>query len=116
MRRVSIVAHPRANAGEFVGGNAGADAAPANQHAPFSLAIEHGAAHGFGKIWVVRWVFIESPDIQYVVAHRSQQVAHGVLELKARVVRTNHNLHVRLTFRGLPWLRRRRSRLQTRIS
>src|SRR5580692_3957009 len=101
MCRVSVVTNPRTNSGELVGGNAGADAAAANEDATFGFAIEHGAANGFGEIGIVTRVFIKSADVQYIVAHRAQQVAHGVFELKAGVVGTDHNFHAGLTFQGL---------------
>ena len=43
MRGIAVVAYGRANADQFVGGNADANATAANQHASFSAAIENGA-------------------------------------------------------------------------
>src|SRR5208282_648659 len=101
MRGISVMAHSRTNTRELVGGNAGTDAAAADEHTPFGFAVEDSAAHGFSEIGIVGGIFVESADVEHVVAHRAQHVAHGVFELKAGVVGTNHNLHAGLTFPGL---------------
>src|SRR5271167_1987467 len=98
MCRGSVVTNPRTNSGEFVGGNAGAYTAAANKNATFGLAIENREVHGFSEIGIVARVFIKSADVQDFVAHRTQNIAHRVLKLKAGVVGTNYNFHAGLTF------------------
>ena len=61
MRGIGVVAHSRPNAGKFVGSDAGADTAAADEDAAFGSAIEHGAAHGFGEIGIIRRVSLKAP-------------------------------------------------------
>ncbi len=84
--------------GKF-GGHASADTAPADEHATPGLAVEDSAAERFGEVGIiVGGIFPKSADVMHVVTRQTQQVAHGVLELKAGVVGTNGNLPARLTF------------------
>src|SRR5689334_7675617 len=101
MRRIGVMTHACANPRQFICSNAGADAAAANENSSFGPAIQHRPSDCLGKVWIIGRVFVESADIQYLVPERAEQIAHRYLQLKPGVVRTNDNLHGRLTFRGL---------------
>ena len=68
MRRVCVMAHTRANSGQLVCGYARPHTAATNQHASLRLAIQHGAAHRFGEVRIVRRIFIEGADVQDLVS------------------------------------------------
>src|SRR5262245_31174011 len=51
--RVRIVADRRADAGKLVGGDACADAAPADQQAALGASVDHCRDHGLGEVRIV---------------------------------------------------------------
>ena len=53
VRRISVVAHPRANAGNLVRRHAHAHARPANQNAAWRLAALDRLAHPLRKIGII---------------------------------------------------------------
>jgi hypothetical protein len=65
---VSVRAHAGADAADFVGGDAGADAAAADEYAAFGAAVEDGLADGFREVGVVGGVFVVGADVEDFVA------------------------------------------------
>ncbi len=72
MRGIGIVAHRRPDPRQLICRHARPDPAAADEHAALGLAVQHCPAHGFGKVWIVGWVFIERADIQHIVSQRAQ--------------------------------------------
>src|SRR5258708_4243703 len=95
MRGIGIVTHAGTDTRQFVGGDAGADATAADEHAALGFFVEDRAADRLGEIGIVRGVFVEGADVEHFVTQRAQQIAHGYFQLKSRVVRANHNFHGR---------------------
>src|SRR5216684_5460648 len=95
MRGIGIVTHAGTDTGQFVGGDAGADATAADEHAALGLVVEDRAADRFREIGIVRRVLVEGADVEHFVAQRAQQIARGYFQLKSRVVRANHDFHGR---------------------
>ena len=93
MPGVRIVADAGANADQFIGGHAGANAAAANQHAAFGAAVQNSAADGFGKIRIVRRILVECADVQNFVSQGAQKVPHGIFQLETCVIGTNDDFH-----------------------
>src|SRR6202035_2908335 len=62
MRGVGVVAYRRANACQFIGRYACPYTAAADQHTPFSFAVEYGLAYGLREVRIIGRIFIERPD------------------------------------------------------
>ncbi len=64
---VSVMTDAGANAANFVSGDAGADAAAADEDAAFGLAVENCAPDFFGVIGIVGWRGRICTDVDYLV-------------------------------------------------
>ena len=82
-------AHPL----ELVRGHRGADAAAADEHAPLGSPIDHGLAHGLGRIGVIDGGGGMGAHIDHLVAFPSKKVGHLLLKRETRVIGTHHDLH-----------------------
>jgi hypothetical protein len=65
---LGVRAHAGADAADFVGGDAGADSAAADEHAAFGAAVEDGLADGFSVIGIVGRIFVVGSDVKNFVA------------------------------------------------
>ena len=87
MRRVSVVAHGGANAGNLVGRNRNAHARAADQNAARRLSAVDGFTHPLGKIGiVVLGIDLVRAQIDHLVAGLGEIRPHLFLERKAGVV------------------------------
>jgi hypothetical protein len=68
--RIRLLAQRRANSGQFVSGDTGSHSTAAYQEAPFSIPLDEGLSHGFGKIRVIHRVTVVSAKIQHLVPRR----------------------------------------------
>src|SRR5689334_7418480 len=105
MSGIAVMANCGTNASEFVGSDTCADTAAADQNATIGAAIQNGMADSCGEIGIVRWVFVERTNVKNAMAESANHVAHGVLQLKACVVRTDYDFHRGLTFPEGIWPR-----------
>src|SRR5262249_35897559 len=74
VRRVRIVADRRADAGKLVGGDACADAAPADEDAALGASADHRRADGFGEVRIVHGLGGVGSHVQDVVPVAAQSV------------------------------------------
>jgi hypothetical protein len=81
------MAHAGADAGDFVGGNANADAGPTNEYAARSLAATDGQADALGVVRVVveRFYFIGA-QVGDIMAGRQEVSTDFFFERKSGVI------------------------------
>ncbi len=94
MRGVGIVTEAGSDAGDFVGGDGGADAAAADENASFGFAGDDGFAQGFGEIGVVGRVGVEGADVENIVAELLQEFRNLLFEREAGVVGADCDAHI----------------------
>ncbi len=87
MRGVCIVTQARSDPGQFVCRDAGANAAPANQDAPFHAAFSDRSPDSFGIIRIIHGFRPVSSEIRDVVAKRAHELRDGLLEREPSVIR-----------------------------
>ena len=63
MGGIRVVTHSRANARKLIGGDAGTDAAPADEHTALGFSVQDGAADGLREIRIVGRILVESADV-----------------------------------------------------
>ena len=93
---IAIVRDPRANAGKFVRGDRGTDAAAANENCAFRAAIRNGQAHGLRKIGIIHGRGAVCSEIQNAVAEPLEKWDELLLQWEASVIRSNCQAHSRL--------------------
>src|SRR5580700_1448319 len=93
MSRVVIVAHAGADAGHFVGGNANADAAAADEDAAFGASQLESAADSLGEISIVGGLGVERAKIDDVVTEPLQIATDFLLEGITCVICSDGELH-----------------------
>src|SRR5450755_201042 len=94
MSGVGVVTNGGANAADFIGGDAHTHAAAADQHATLGFVVSYGVADEFSEVWIVGRVFVESADVQNVMAECTHHIAHFAFEGKASVVGTDDDFHL----------------------
>ncbi len=86
---VCVVADRGANTGDFVGGDAGPDAATADDDAAPCLGGGHSFGDGFGEVReIVQGIEGVCPHVVNLVAEGLQEWEEMLLQLKAAVVGT----------------------------
>ena len=97
-------ATPGAHAGNFVGGDAYADAAGATKHAQPGAAIGDGLRRRLREIGIIiRRIACHRAEILDGQPARLQVLLERLLQVKAAVVRADREIHDR---RGFPGVRR----------
>src|SRR5581483_9222358 len=90
---IVIVAHAGTNAGHFVGCNANADAAAADQDATFSAAGLQRTANRLGKVRVIRRLRVISPQIDHLMPQPLKITAYLFLQGITCMVGADGELH-----------------------
>ena len=91
--RVRIVGESGADAGDFVGGNGGADAAAADEDAALGFTAEHFGGKGLGEVGVVDGVSGIRSGVDWLITFGAEVFDEVLLESETGVVGSNGDFH-----------------------
>ena len=94
MRGVGIVTESGSDAGDFVGGDGGADTAAADENTSFGFPGDDGFAQGFGEIGVVGRIGVEGADVENIVTELLQEFRNLLFEREAGVIGADCDAHI----------------------
>src|SRR5829696_6242194 len=93
VRRVAVVAEPRAHAGDLVGGDRSADAAAADEDPALGAPLDHGERERLGDVRVVHRLAAVGAEVGDLVPQLAERLRDLPLALEAGVVGGDGDAH-----------------------
>src|SRR6266545_852751 len=93
VRRVDVVADGGADAGDLVGGHAGAHSAAADEHGPLRAPVLHGQGHLLRVVGIIDGRGRVRAHVDHVVSLLAKGLRHLLLQREAGVVGPDGHLH-----------------------
>ncbi|GBC78425.1 hypothetical protein HRbin08_01920 [bacterium HR08] len=94
-RGIRVVAQPRANPRHLIGGDRGADAAPADEDAALGSPLQEGVRDGFGVVGIVHRIRALGPQVFHIMPELAQMGDEHLLQLETGMIGSDDDAHVR---------------------